>query len=382
MNRDIKILKWIFSRVIIWRILLLAVAMYAIQAIPFKPSFPYWETLLEPFGNPLFWSWGNFDGVHYITIAQQGYAAQFTQAFFPLYPLLMRYTAKITGGPLSAGLVVSHCFLLIALWLFYKLIRIDRGKSTAKKILLYLLLFPTSYYFGAVYTESLFFALVIGTFYAARRRRWWIAGILGALASSTRIFGIFLLPALLVEWYYGRGKKSVYTPSQLITAVFPILLSASGLIAYMYYLNRVFSDSLMFLHAQPAFGAQRSADKIILLYQVFWRYGKMLLTVDPNNLIYYTISLEAASGLLFLVLSIIAFKKIRPSYAIFAALSYIAPTLTGTLSSMPRYALLLFPSFMVLGLVKNRQFQRVWWVVSAILLAANTALFVRGYWVA
>ena len=380
--KQIKILKWILSRVIIWRILLLAVAFYAIQAIQFKASFPYWETLLAPLGHPLYWSWGNFDGVHYITIAQQGYAAQFTQAFFPLYPMLMRPLKIVAGSYLASGLLISHVAFLFTLYFFYKLIRIDRGETSAKRILLYLLLFPTSFYFGAVYSESLFLALVLATFYAARRRRWWIAGILGAVASATRIFGIFLLPALLVEWYYGRGKKSVYTPTQLLSSLLPILFISTGLLAYMYYLNKTFSDPLMFLTAQPAFGAERSADKIILLYQVFWRYTKMLLTVDPSSLVYYTVVLEALSGGIFLLLSLIAFKKIRPSYALFGMLSYIAPTLTGTLSSMPRYVLILFPSFMVLGLVKNRRFQRAWWVVSAILLAINTALFVRGYWVA
>ena len=108
----------------------------------------------------------------------------------------------------------------------------------------------------------------------------------------------------------------------------------------------------------------------------------MITTVNPNSLLFLTIVEEAVGGIVFLILSIIAFKKVRVSYALFGALSYIAPTLTGTLSSFPRYALILFPSFMVLGMVKNRRFQRLWWVISVILLAVNTALFVRGYWVA
>lgn len=367
---------------VIWRILLLAIALYAINSIPFKASFPYWETLLAPNRHPLYWSWGNFDGVHYLTIAQVGYTYQFTQAFFPLYSLLMRQLNVLIGSYLASGLLISHVSFIAALIIFYKLIRIDRGSTTAKRIILFFLLFPTSFYFGAVYSESLFLALVLGCFYCARRQRWWPAGLLGAFASATRIFGILLLPALLVEWYYGRGKKRVYTPFELLTAIFPILLSATGLVGYMYYLNRAFQDPLYFLHAQPAFGAERSAGKLILIYQVFWRYLKMLATVEPLSLTYYTVALEAASGVIFLLLSLIAFKKTRISYALFGFLSYILPTLTGTLSSLPRYALILFPSFMVLGLVKNRRSLRLLWAASAILLAINTALFIRGYWVA
>ena len=382
MDKTNDILRWLLTTLVIWKVVLLAVAAYAIQVIPFKASFPYWETLLAPNGHPLYWSWGNFDGVHYLTIAKAGYIAQFTQAFFPLFPLLMRYLAQLSGSLMSAGLIITHGFWIISFWLFYKLIRIDRGEATARRSVIYLLLFPTAFFFTAIYSESLFLALVLGTFYAARRRKWWLAGLLGAVASATRVFGIFLLPALLVEWYEGRGKKAVYTPLELVSAVLPIVLIASGLFLYMYYLKKTFDDPLMFLTSQPAFGAQRSADKLILLYQVFWRYAKMISTVNPNSLLFLTIVEEAVSGAVFLLLSIIAFKKVRVSYALFGALSYIAPTLTGTLSSLPRYVLILFPSFMVLGMVKNRRFQRLWWLISVILLAVNTALFVRGYWVA
>ncbi|OGY18533.1 MAG: hypothetical protein A2900_03265 [Candidatus Chisholmbacteria bacterium RIFCSPLOWO2_01_FULL_50_28] len=375
-------LKWILGVLVLWRVALLAIAAYAISSLPFKPSFPYWETLLEPNGHPLFWSWGNFDGVHYLTIAMHGYSAQFTQAFFPLYPLAIRYTQTFVGNYLASGLLVSHAALVITLILFYKLIRLDWGQTTAKRTLIFLLLFPTAYSFVSVYTESLFLMMVFGSLFAARKKSWWIAGILGGLASATRIFGVFLLPALLIEWYVQRGKKTVFTFSELFLAVLPIFLSISGLVGYMYYLNKSFQDPLLFLHAQPVFGAGRSADKLILLYQVFWRYVKMIATVDPKTLVYYTVFLEAASGILFLVLSIIAFRRTRLSYAIFGILSYLLPTLTGTFSSMPRYVLVLFPCFIVLGKIKSPIFQRVWWVASAILLAVNTALFVRGYWVA
>src|SRR3989344_5814558 len=118
----------------------------------------------------------------------------------------------------------------------------------------FLLLFPTASSFVSVYTESLFLMMVFGSLFAARKKSWWIAGILGGLASATRIFGVFLLPALLIEWYVQRGKKTVFTLSELFLAVFPILLTLTGLAAYMYYLNQAFGDPLLFLHAQPVFG--------------------------------------------------------------------------------------------------------------------------------
>jgi hypothetical protein len=382
MKKTSNIFFWIVSRLLVWRIILLIVAFYAIQTIAFKESFPYWETLLEPEGSPIIWSWGNFDGVHYITIAEKGYSAQYTQAFFPLYPLVIRYLSKVPLSYLIAGLSISHIALPIALFLFYKLVRFDYSAASAKRSLIYLMLFPTSFFLGSLYSESLFLALIFGSLYAARQKKWWIAGILGAFASATRFFGIFLLPALLIEWYYGKDRTKEYSIGKLIKTVFPITLSALGLVLYMLYLNKAFSDPLLFLHSQPYFGAERTGGKLILLYQVFWRYTKMLLTVDIHSLVYYTVFLEALSGLLFLLLTLIAFKRIRISYAIFGFLAYITPTLTGTLSSMPRYVLILFPCFILLGRIRNFRFQRIWWILSAILLGINTALFIRGYWIA
>jgi Gpi18-like mannosyltransferase len=382
MKNNIQLKNQLINILILWRLALFLVALSAIFALPFKASFPYWETLLEPNWHPIFWSWANFDGVHYLSIAKSGYSAQYTQAFFPLYPLLIGFLSKFVINYLLSGLIISHLSLLGAMYFLYKLVRMDKGETTALRTIIHLILFPTAFFFVSLYSESLFLLLTIASIYCARKQKWWFAGLLAGLASATRVFGIFLLPTLLVEWFQSNKNKMVYSPSTFLSAVFPIFLSSIGLIMYMYYLNKNFSDPLMFLNVQPVFGAERSADKIILIYQVFWRYLKMIITVNPISLLYYTVIQEALISLLFLVLTVLSFKRIRLSYAIFGLLAYFTPTLTGTFSSMPRYVLLLFPSFILLASVKNRRFHRLWWALNAILLAVNLALFVRGYWVA
>ena len=42
---------------------------------------------------------------------------------------------------------------------------------------MFLLIFPTAYFLHIGYTESLFLALVLGSFLAARTDRWWLAGL-------------------------------------------------------------------------------------------------------------------------------------------------------------------------------------------------------------
>jgi len=58
--------------------------------------FPYVDEVLKNSDLPAWMhQFGNFDGVHYVRIASAGYEYQFTQAFFPLYPLLIKIVSPI-----------------------------------------------------------------------------------------------------------------------------------------------------------------------------------------------------------------------------------------------------------------------------------------------
>src|SRR3990167_799324 len=112
-------LSWLISRFLIWRVVLLGIAAIGTVILPFKPSFPYSEALLTPHGSPLFWSWANFDGVHYLGIAAKSYFAQFTQAFFPLYPLLIRILTGFIHNSILNGLIISNFSFLACMAVFY-----------------------------------------------------------------------------------------------------------------------------------------------------------------------------------------------------------------------------------------------------------------------
>lgn len=372
--QDKKILIWLFKVFFMWRLLTLFFAYLAIKLIIFKPSFPYWESILKPYGSPLFWSWANFDGVHYLGIAKNGYFAQYTQAFFPFYPLLVRWSNFLFNNLLFGGLFISHFSFMVTLYFLYKIIILDFSEKVAKKTIIFFTFFPTSFYFASFYTESLFMCLLLASFYCLRKEKLFFSGFLGALASFTRLIGILIIPAFLWETIVVKKKKNFLS---LISCFLPLI----GLSAYMFFLQKNFADALYFLHAQPFFGASRS-DKIVLLYQVFWRYFKMFLSVkDP--LVYFNVSLEFFITVLFLILLILVYKKkLNNSYLIFSILAYILPTLTGTFSSMPRYVLVLFPCFMALGLVKKKRDFFLLLFFSGILLMFCTMLFIRGYWVA
>ncbi len=368
---------------IIWRIGLFAVAFSAPLFIThFNESFPYYRELLISTGLPN-WIWGfaNFDGVHYITIAQKGYEAQFTQAFFPLYPLAIKFFS-ISNSYLISGLFLSNLFFVISLYLLQKLLLNDYPKGIVYKTLIFFLSFPTAFYFGSVYTESLFLMLTLMCFLALRANNFILAGLIAALASATRIHGIFLMPVLLVE-ALTVFKKTNFSLKKwdLIKITLGIFISPMGLIAYMGFLKFKFNDALYFLTAQPAFGAQRSDVPLILLPQVFFRYIKILLTVTPTSFPFFTALTEIFFTVFFLLILVLSFKHVRRSYWIFSFLGFLLPTLTGTLSSMPRYVLICFLLFPFIAQLLGK-FYKFSVLILILLQIIFLSFFIRGYWIA
>ena len=177
--------------------------------------------------------WANFDGVHYLSIAERGYA-QYEQAFFPLYPIIIGFVARLFHNDfVLAGMLISHVSFIASLIFLWKLIPLipsvpkDKILTVQKGAILFTLAFPTSYYFASIYTESLFMLLILSSFYFLYKKNYVVYAIGAAVASGVRLVGSFLLVPV-------------------------------GLFAYMLYLWRQYGDPLLFMHGQPAFGANRS----------------------------------------------------------------------------------------------------------------------------
>lgn len=367
-----------------WRAILIFVLLFAIRYIPlayhdrFLGGGPINYTLA-----PELFSWANFDGEHYLSISIIGYKG-LEQAFFPIYPLLISFFAKpFSEGLLSSlinstivGLIISNGSFLIALLYLYDLIKKDFSKKIAFLTISLIVLFPTSFYYGALYNESFFLLLTVIAFLQARRGRWFWASIFGLMATATRIFGILLLPAFLIEAFQQKEKK---------TRSFWIFLIPLGLGIYMLYQYLTVGDAFAFYHLQKIVGEQHQSG-LTLLPQVYYRYFKMVLTVDKSNPIYQTVVLELIVGILFFILPIYGyFKKIRLSYLFYAMIGFLLPSIQGSFSSVPRYCLVFFPSFIALAIWFIRlpkTFQIILLLLFAFLLIIEASLFLRGYWIA
>jgi len=370
-----KLFKFSLGLALIVRVYLQLLAGLALKLVPFKPSFPYWDFFLKPKGPAWLWLWGNFDGVHYLTIAQEGYAYGLTQVFFPFYPYLIKLVNVLVHNSLWSALLIAHLSFIGFIYFFIKLGRLDYKAATVRWDLFFLLLFPSSFFFFAVYTESLFLLLAAVSLYWARTRRFTAAALAAGLASATRLVGIFLLPAII--WEYVKAKKS--SPLQLIKLC---LLSGSGLLLYLNYLQRHFHNFLIFVTGQPGFGAGRQVNTLVMIYQVIFRYLKMLFGVSLKNDIYPVLVFEFVISLVFLALIIFAWvKKFRTSYLLFIIPSFLLPTLTGSFASMPRYVLACFPLFYLMGKFRSKAGKAAALVISALLLTWAFIRFCRGYWV-
>jgi len=365
-----------------WRVLTLAGLALGLSLLPREQAF-LGGGQANYNANPLLWAWVNFDGEHYLAIAREGYRP-LTYFFFPLYPLMVRIAIIIFGNSREIanfallGVVMSNVLFWGALVGLYFLAREEIGKMAARKAMLWLILFPTSFFFGSFYTESLFLFLAVWGFYFLKRGKLKIVGVLLGLASVTRIVGIAIVPAIVYRWWKSGNKLSGRWAVALAGA-------PGGLAAYMAYMMMRTGDAFEFLNNVGIYGEQRSSG-FVLLPRVFYRY---VFKIIPNLSSYWpsvwVVLLEMAVGLVFLAIIVLSFKKIEFGMWLYMAAGFLIPTLSGSFSSLPRYVLVLFPAFMVLGKWTEglpRVVEYAGYGILLMCLLISEMMFVRGYWIA
>ena len=316
--------------------------------------------------------WGRWDAVHYLDIAMQGYQGT-DMAFFPLYPFLIRVLGSLIGNHLVAGLVISNVSFFFGLLFLYKLLAHEFSRSVARHAIFYVSIFPSAVFFSAVYTESLFFMLTVASFYYMRAHRWWLAGAIGFFAALTRVEGVLLLVPFLIEWaseykpYYLRGLKNL-----MAAGLIPL-----GLAVYMGYLWVLTGDPLYFSHVQSHWDRQ-FAPPWVSVINAFHKIAHAMQGQTVANQV-----LEISFTFLMIAVLIAGWRRLRPSYIAYMALSILIPMSTSSLMSMPRFALVLFPMFAILARWGEKP-----WVNNIIvafslpLLGLFTVLFADWYWVA
>ena len=319
--------------------------------------------------------WHQWDGLHYVGIAANGYEATgdgyFRLVFYPLYPWLARLFSFGTGDYFMGALMVSTLASLALAVVFNWLLRLDEGAAVSRRAVMFLFIFPTSYFLHIGYTESLFLLLTLSSFYAARKGRWWLAGLLGALAAFTRVNGLLLGPALAVEAYlqYRQGRRL-----RLGWAAIPFI--GAGLLAYLWLNHHVAGKWFRFAEIQrDKWDKHLSAPwKGIggLISGLAWRPPWEKHMVCAEELVFIALGLLVA---------VWCWRNVRGSYSVWVALNFLLFISTSFIQSTPRYTLILFPLFIMFARAAARPlWQTVISVWSLLFLSFFASLFVQGKW--
>ncbi len=300
-----------------------------------------WEGVNNWWLNP----WTTYDSYWYLTIATSGYETH-TTAFFPLYPAILKFFGHDFLSMAIGGVIFSHLAFLVALILIFKLTEKEHGRDIAHITIWVICFFPSAAFWGAVYTESLFLALLAGTFLAVRNKRWILCSMLAAAAALTRNPGVLLAVALYLE----IRKDQPTLKAQVAKWYVPFApLFAFGLVQVYYW--RKFGSPFSGLVSQEAFHRklmwpwQPLINDFLAIFQIGQNPGYYIFTIMP---------------LLITVLALIfvfyGYRKIPLSYVVLIGgitlmnLVY-ARTLTPSTISGIRYMGALFPFSQLLAII-------------------------------
>jgi Mannosyltransferase (PIG-V) len=343
-----------------------ALAVTWFGTMPPPVSEALWRVSPHELAN-MFARWDTF---FYYTIATRGYnwnPALFTYqnvVFFPLYPLLMRWCGALIGGyPMIAGLLISLCAFAGGLALLYRLAVLEIGEEHAWRVVLLVAVFPYALFFSAVYTESLFFLLTVGAFYAMRRRRLAWAAVCGLAAGLTRPNGFWLaLPlACLALWGDARDARVEPTQRRVARALLVAGAPLVGTAIFSMYLQIRFADALAWIHGQaawgnPLLGRVPAPDPVPLTASLSVRMIEWISYV--GNIAAFVTAVAAIRPVT---------RRVGVAYGVWIAVNVFPPVAEHLFDSTGRYVSVVFPVFFWLAARIPRA--RLWHMAGAFAVA-------------
>lgn len=342
--------------ILLWLLLLIFILYFGYLSFPKS----------EIASNNFFENFTNWDGKYYLSIAKYGYIEDSHYAFFPGYPLAIKFLTTILGNYILSAIIISIISTILAIYVLYKLVKMDFNKLIAEKSILALLFFPTSFYFMMGYSEGLYLFLSLSTIYFYRKGNIFYATFFGILASGTRIFGLILILALFIQILMDKGfnRKN-----------WLILLSPAGFIAYCVYLYINKGDPFYFISVQTDWSRTFS-----LPWTGFWQ--AIYNIFQPHFLEkYFYVLLNLVFAIFGLGMSLRSFRFLPPVYSLYALGCVLLPIFSSTLSSMPRLLIPVFPLFILIALIRNKFLIISYQTISLLLLSVLAVLFFNGYWV-
>lgn len=258
-------------------------------------------------------------------------------AFFPLFPLAARLGMAITGlGFQWSAQLLNNLAFLAALPLLLAYARLWLPREDALFVVALLAFSPFSLYFSVPYTEALYLLGMLAALLAARQDRWLLAGLCAAALSATRNLGVFLvLPLAWLAWQRFGWRSLLRLAPGTERCWLALVCCGAGLAAYMLFLQYWMGDAQAFRHVQAAWGIQ-PANPLSRIAEGL-RFGS---AYERYCAIAGALGLAGACWL--------AWRGLVPE-ALVLLVGILVPA-SVRLTSLPRYALTLFPLYLALGL--------------------------------
>ncbi len=288
--------------------------------------------------------WSAWDAPHYLRLAEVGYRGEGSPGddplfivFFPAYPAAVAVAHVVLRDLVLAGLTVSFAAAVAACYLLHRLVCLHSDRTTADRAVLLLLAFPTAFFLFAPFTESLFLVGALGAVYAARTGRWPLAAAAGALASGARVVGIAVAPALAFQALREPGSAAARTRRLAWAGA-----SAAGLAVYLGINQVVHGDPLHFLEVQREHWFQHRVWPWVPV-QDAW---DGLADGVTGDLRFILISrLVAVAGIVAVL--VLGARHLPRGDLVFVCVAFGITMSASWLISLPRYALALYPLFVI-----------------------------------
>ena len=146
-----------------------------------------------------------WDTRHYINLVEKGYSGYIENGkhlflvFFPAYVWIVRLVRIVIPNTMLAGTLVSIICYALGCCYTYKIANHYYNEKVAKQSVIYLSLFPFSFFSGLVMTEGLFLLATAGACYYAIKKKWFLFGLFGILAATTRMVGVLVIVFAAIE---------------------------------------------------------------------------------------------------------------------------------------------------------------------------------------
>jgi len=332
---------------------------------------------------------GNFDGGWYQKIALFGYPLighipSGNWAFFPLYPFLMSIGGALLRGimniPLSmavmlAGFIISNVLFFVSVFLFYKLSKLLINN---KKIVLISVAFfcfwGSSFFYSAVYSESLFMTLTLLAFYFLEKGQTKKSTIFGFFAGLARSSGFLISVPFIYNGLQTRKYRTAILQS------FAIFLPYILFNVYGYF-------------ATGAFPIREVAQKLYWTSTLSYPVTQTLLNENLGLMIFFTIeALVIAIPIIYYVYSekipfrdfVFGLNKRKDlkywALTLVAAVMLVFVAIYSQANSIQRYAIIILPMYWVSAFIwrKNSKIGKMLLLLCMILLIIGSIIFASG----